>query len=727
MRFFRNLPATIRILLTVIRLGKSTVFWTLLAAAASLFFYALTLCRTVYCGDGGELALAAANLEIAHPPGYPLLTNVGHVWTILLFFLRPILALNLLSALFAAGAAAFLFLAIKRISDSKSTLQRLMYLALALMFALGQTLWSVATGFEVYSLAALLAALIISLLIEFHRSLKLSFFYLGCYLFGLALCNHLSVLSLGPAMLLLIWRHRDRFAFKDYLFALALVILPLSFYAYLYVRAGFDLVLAWYTPHSLAGLKQQVFAETYQTYLATPRLADLAPYLRQLWGLCSAEFVAPLTLLALPGLYCQLRRDRWLAATLLSIVVTNCALNFNYLIPDIAPYYLPSIIIFTIWIAELLHAVALRSRTAARIALGVALVMTAVTAAGNFSRANVSDKTGAEDYAKDLFEYVPSGGLLFCGSDNSMFPALYLRYVEHYRPDCRVYGHLPTLARLRNDLKPDTAVNRWSKFPELLNYAIAHIDKPIVCSREPLYLANDFKTIIPTLQPRGLVYFLDSTATKTPSRLHFDWRNLPRFYDPKEAIMYIVYYLVNAEALLLRGDPQGEDYLKTAADIALGSDNPVLAEALAAYFVSVENLPLARKVITYAITITTVRFDERLRLLTPLAKIHLMGGDIEKGKQTLDQVLEMNPGSSEARFQLLAIEAATATGDQRWKDAIAIYERMLTLSPEQRDVNLQLGLLYWQTGDTARAREMFNICLRDNYKGDEVKKLLEKL
>ena len=141
------------------RLSRSSAaLWTLLAALIPLVLYLLTLCPTVYCGDSGELGLAATTLQISHPPGYPLLTNFGHVWTVILFSLRPILALNILSALFAAAAAACAYMLLAIITDGTTTSRRLINLALATAFALGQTLWSVATNFEVYSLAALMAA-----------------------------------------------------------------------------------------------------------------------------------------------------------------------------------------------------------------------------------------------------------------------------------------------------------------------------------------------------------------------------------------------------------------------------------------------------------------------------------------------------------------------------------------------------------------------------------------
>ena len=49
--------------------------------AAFLGLYLLTLCRTVFWYDSAEYVTAAVALGIPHPPGYPLYTIIGHIFT----------------------------------------------------------------------------------------------------------------------------------------------------------------------------------------------------------------------------------------------------------------------------------------------------------------------------------------------------------------------------------------------------------------------------------------------------------------------------------------------------------------------------------------------------------------------------------------------------------------------------------------------------------------------
>ena len=51
----------------------------------SLFVYLSALCPGISLGDAGELISASYTLGIAHPPGYPVYTLLGKLFTFLPF------------------------------------------------------------------------------------------------------------------------------------------------------------------------------------------------------------------------------------------------------------------------------------------------------------------------------------------------------------------------------------------------------------------------------------------------------------------------------------------------------------------------------------------------------------------------------------------------------------------------------------------------------------------
>ena len=82
--------------------------------AVFVFFITLTVflpfvCPTVYVGDSGELITACYGLGIAHPPGYPLFTLLGKLFTFL-----PLASIafrvNIMAVFFGSLACTVLFI-----------------------------------------------------------------------------------------------------------------------------------------------------------------------------------------------------------------------------------------------------------------------------------------------------------------------------------------------------------------------------------------------------------------------------------------------------------------------------------------------------------------------------------------------------------------------------------------------------------------------------------------
>ena len=84
-------------------------FWTATLATFAVYFY--TLGPSVGLEDSGELATAAANLGVPHPPGYPFWTFCSWFfckvfgWVTYMGHPTPAWCVSLCSAVFGAFAA----------------------------------------------------------------------------------------------------------------------------------------------------------------------------------------------------------------------------------------------------------------------------------------------------------------------------------------------------------------------------------------------------------------------------------------------------------------------------------------------------------------------------------------------------------------------------------------------------------------------------------------------
>ena len=137
-----------------------------LAALALLFLslmaiYIATAYRSVGPGDSGELTTALSTWGVAHAPGYPLLSLMGNLVSHLIPA-EPALTLNLLNAVFSALACVV-------IADAVAVTTASLAAGVLAGLALGtsRVFWSQALALEVFSLNALMAALLIDLLCRF--------------------------------------------------------------------------------------------------------------------------------------------------------------------------------------------------------------------------------------------------------------------------------------------------------------------------------------------------------------------------------------------------------------------------------------------------------------------------------------------------------------------------------------------------------------------------------
>lgn len=127
-----------------------------------LAVYAATAAPGVLPADSGEMQLVAADLGVAHPPGFPLFTLLGHAATRLPIPTSPALKLNLLSAATSALSLVLLFLTTFRMTRSLAA-----SITAALALGSSATFWATATTANVRSLTGLFAALAFYALVNF--------------------------------------------------------------------------------------------------------------------------------------------------------------------------------------------------------------------------------------------------------------------------------------------------------------------------------------------------------------------------------------------------------------------------------------------------------------------------------------------------------------------------------------------------------------------------------
>ena len=199
-----------------------SAFWS--ATILTLVVYCWTLGPSVGLEDSGELATAAANLGVPHPPGYPFWTFCSWLFCKAFSFVTymgyptPAWCVSLCSAVFGAFAAGCTAMLICRSSRDFTDVPGVLAfgggVAGALTFALSPVEWSQSTIVEIYSLNALFLMWVFLLSYRWMRQPSDKILWTTAFVFGLGLTNY-QVLLFAIVPLALIIALKNLAMFRD--------------------------------------------------------------------------------------------------------------------------------------------------------------------------------------------------------------------------------------------------------------------------------------------------------------------------------------------------------------------------------------------------------------------------------------------------------------------------------------------------------------------------------
>jgi hypothetical protein len=332
--------------------------------AVALAVYAATAARDVLPADAGEFQLVAARLGVAHPPGYPLYTLIGHLFIRLLPWGTPAYRLNLMSSVLAAGTLVLVARATRLWARSlrgrprdggceQGQVSPLVTIASGLVAALAlgtaTTFWAQATIANVRTPAVFFAALALYWLARFAtstgaREADHALVLLGLTL-GLGLSHYppLAFVSLFFAIYVLVTDPhlalQPRRWWRPLLAGLA-GLLPLL---YLPIRGAMGALLAPPNLDTLPGFLHHFLARGFVgDMFAFANAADLPHRLALLPTLFPFQFNTLLLVTALAGLLGLLRRDWRLFVLLAGSLLLHTFVTLTYRAPQTVEYLMPA-------------------------------------------------------------------------------------------------------------------------------------------------------------------------------------------------------------------------------------------------------------------------------------------------------------------------------------------------------------------------------------------------
>jgi hypothetical protein len=455
--------------------------------------YLVFLCPTIAAGDTAELITVAATLGVAHPPGYPLFTMLGKLFT--LIPLKSVAwRVNIMAACAQALAVLFLFLSLMKITKSPAA-----SCAGAASLAFSRVFWHYAEVAEVFSLNNLFASVLLYLLLVLREEAQKQpasrrrkkgqaetgapkVFYLFFFFSGLALTNHHTIILLVPAVLYFLWTLREPLAFslRKIAFALLFFVLGMLPYVYLPLAAMHRPAINWDDPVTIRGFSHLLLREDYGSLSLFSKARNPHPpalekriyyYGRSLL----LDFAVAGFLLGLLGIY-ALRRDGSVNIFLLVAffftgpffaLLANMPLENPLLRNALERFYMLSEVFYAVWIGVgvsfMLKKREGRSPAMTQALAALVVVILAVLPfmchrrEADFSRNDVALR-----YGRDLLACTPPGALLFMRSDAATMSVDYLQLVEHERGDVKALDQekltYAWYSRLAQERYPDLVI-----------------------------------------------------------------------------------------------------------------------------------------------------------------------------------------------------------------------------------------------------------------------------
>lgn len=396
---------------------------------------------TFYVDDSPETVTAAALLGIPHPPGYPLYTLLGHIFSWLPVGSIPF-RVNLLSTLLASTVCLVLYLLFKR-SFQLSMEAAVMF---ALLWVMGDTTYTGALSAKtgLYHLTALfLAGMVLAL-----RGARWEW---AAFLLGLSLANHwMSMVVFAPGLLLWAWDHRpeagEGFG-KRIITSSGFLILGLSLYLFLPLRAIHQPLLNWGNPVSFSSF---LFNFTRQEYTGAEGGGSAFQWLFQAWIFLKNAFLEwpGLLILALAGAGWGWRTDKkevrglalsWILLWGVVSVYLNLSTDRLYLMGDYGLASQVFILIFSAGAFQMGRE-KLPPGFLKRWVWLVPFLVLGILIPLRFLTQRQTDYTYGYDFVLNSFQELPRNALYYCKGDSLVFPSWYFQWVEGKRADLAVVG-----------------------------------------------------------------------------------------------------------------------------------------------------------------------------------------------------------------------------------------------------------------------------------------------
>lgn len=680
-------------------------------AVFALYLYTLHPTVAPY-RDSGDLVVAAATLGLAHPPGYPLYSLIGKAFRIVMPIGNMGYSMNVLSALFGAGAVSLLAFVLDGVIAGGG----IVVLAAAFMLAGSPALWRLSQVSEMYSLNGLFGAILLFLAARISNrgttDDNMAWVICASFVGAIACASHQTILFVFPAFAWLAWKY-GALNYKNITASAVYFAAGLSIYLFLPLRSFGYPAADWGHPATLHNFFRVVTRADYGGMRLHPEestfswsIGGINRHILVYIKILIDQFTLPGVIFGLWGFWVRRREPFFqfcLGALVLSgpvfIIISNLPPSEITTLPILEPHMVLPNVFFAVFIAAGFAAVTVpgtRMAAASLIAVGLMGL--------HLGQCDYRSDYRAWDYGRNARATMQPGAMLYNPDDSSAFITAYSQIACAKRKDITVASYYRTrwgynaLRRLHPELLPSREIASGEELSRVLLVYNQSL-RPVYADL-PAKFPGDLLSY-----PCGIFYRLSAKGEYAPTKLPFEFysmrgkmlsANSGDFFADHIVSYYSSAYnnLGLAFANLKKFDEASSFYLKALA----------VEPALNAAVNNLGTLAFAQG--KYDIALKW--FTEALAKEPLSSSAHFNRGCALKALEKMDDAVTEFTWAWEHDNNA---DAGNELGLIAMKDdpmrAAAIFQAVLQRSPNYLNAYYNMGLSLQKAGDNANARRAF--------------------
>jgi hypothetical protein len=487
--------------------------------------------------DSGEMAASAYGLGLPHPPAYPFFNLLGHLVCWL-----PVgtvaFRLNLLSEFLVLASLSIVLITCRKILLGLPTISwdkridNLLLIVTGLVFVSCRSVFAQSLTAKgcIYTLTLLLTSMVVFFRLEDLNKSFRNYLFLAFYVWAVGMGNHWPTQILWVPFLLL-WIHEKKAVLNVWaiLFSINVVIIGLSVYLYLPLRANLNCLPSWGYPvdfHLFYWVVSRQLVSGVEFWIQNSffYFESMLEILKVMFFYWFPGFV-PLALFGLTYLWTRKRKSALsLLYLLMPVFLAVFAIHEQQNIYLMHVYLVPLAGLATIFVfCGFCYLLVLANNKEIQKIIILFLLLVSI---GWFFRVfrieSKSDYFLAEDFGENVLKNLPRGALLLADGDHYVMPIWYEKYVNRKRLDLIFEPSVfllhgwgwKQLADQSEDMKSVTVSSDLfqDRLDDLTKFPHSH----------PLYYSLSMKYLAPALAktpgywvPNGLTYAWE--AQRPPS------------------------------------------------------------------------------------------------------------------------------------------------------------------------------------------------------------------